>query len=213
MKIVIFGATGFVGKSTLKEALKRDYQVTIFVRDKSKVTIQHKNLTIVQGDVLDPQSVNDILKGQDAVIQVLGYNGKGNGKPTTFTTDATRIIIDGMQQNNVQRLIAISVVGVGNSISFLPKIFTKFILPHFMKWFQFIIDDKNTMEPLIMNSSLAWTVVRSITIKDKPAKGKINATFDGQGMKMSITVGDVAKFLIDQLSDSTHLKQAPTISN
>lgn len=213
MKIVIFGATGFVGKSTFKEALERGYQVTVLVRDKNKIAIQHKNLTVVQGDVLDLQSVNDILKGQDAVIQVLGYNGKGNGNPTTFTTDATRIIVDGMQKNNVQRLIAISVVGAGNSISFLPKIFTKFILPHFMKWFQLIIDDKNTMEPLIMNSNLDWTIVRSITIKNKPSKEKINVTFDGKGMKMSITVGDVAKFLIDQLSDSTHLKQAPTISN
>lgn len=49
MKIVIFGATGFVGKSTLKEALKRDYQVTIFVRDKSKVTIQHKTSQLYKG--------------------------------------------------------------------------------------------------------------------------------------------------------------------
>lgn len=213
MKVVIFGATGFVGRNTLKEALEQGYQVTVLVRDKSKVTIQHKNLTVVQGNVLDSKAVNSVLEGQDAVIQVLGYNGKGDGKPTTFTTDATRIIIDGMQKNNVKRLIAISVVGAGNSISFFPKIFTKFILPYFMKWFVFIINDKNMMEPLIMNSGLDWTIVRSITIKDKPADGKINVTLDGKGMKMSITVGNVAKFLVEQLASNDYVKQAPVISN
>lgn len=90
MKVVIFGATGLVGKATLKEALAKNHQVTILVRDKSKVSIQHPNLTVVQGNVLDGQTVNEVLKDQEAVIQTLGYNGKGNGKPTTFTTDATK---------------------------------------------------------------------------------------------------------------------------
>lgn len=118
-----------------------------------------------------------------------------------------------MQQNNVQRLIAMSVVGAGNSISFLPKIFTKFILPVFMKWFVYIIDDKNTMEPLIMNSRLNWTIVRSVTIKDKVATGKTNATLDGKKLKLSITVGNVAIFLVEQLTDKIYYKQAPVISH
>ena len=213
MKVVIFGATGLVGKATLKEALAGNHQVTILVRDKNKVSIQHPNLTVVQGNVMDSPTVNEVLRNQEVVIQTLGYNGKGNGKPTTFTTDATKIIIEAMKKNNVQRLIAMSVVGAGNSISFLPKIFTKFILPVFMKWFVYIIDDKNTMEPLIMNSNLNWTIVRSITIKDKIATGETNATLDGKNLKLSITVGDVANFLVMQLTDDTFSKQAIVISN
>ena len=213
MKVVIFGATGLVGKATLKEALAGNHQVTILVRDKNKVSIQHPNLTVVQGNVMDSPTVNEVLRNQEVVIQTLGYNGKGNGKPTTFTTDATKIIIEAMKKNNVQRLIAMSVVGAGNSISFLPKIFTKFILPVFMKWFVHIIDDKNTMEPLIMNSNLNWTIVRSITIKDKIATGETNATLDGKNLKLSITVGDVANFLVMQLTDDTFSKQAIVISN
>lgn len=212
MKVVIFGATGLVGQATLKQALAKNYQVTILVRDKSKVTIRHPNLTVVQGSVMDKQAVTEVLQNQDTVIQTLGYNGKGNGKPTTFTTDATKVIIEAMKQNNVQRLIAMSVVGAGNSIAFLPKIFTKFILPVFMKWFVYIIDDKNKLEPLVMNSDLNWTIVRSITIKDKVATGKTNVTLDGKNLKLSIAVGDVANFLVEQLTAKTFSKQAPVIS-
>lgn len=213
MNVVIFGATGLVGRATLQQALAKGHRVTILVRDKSKVTPQHPGLTVVQGNVMDSQHVADVLKGQEAVIQTLGYNGKGNGKPTTFTTDATRIIIQGMKENNVQRLIAMSVVGAGNSISFLPGIFTKVLMPIFMKWFVYIIGDKNTMEPLITNSGLNWTIVRSITIKDKPATGRTNATLDGRNLKFSITVGDVANFLVEQLTDQGFSKQTPVISN
>jgi hypothetical protein len=62
-------------------------------------------------------------------------------------------------------------IGAGNSIAFQPWIFTKIILPSFMKWLKVIIDDKNRMEPIIMNSRLDWTIVRCPNIVDKPSKG------------------------------------------
>ncbi len=211
MKVVIFGGTGLVGKATVRQALDSNHEVTLLVRDAKKVNIQHHNLTLIEGNVMNSHDVNKALQGQEAVIQTLGYNGKGNGKPTTFTTDATRIIIEEMKKTGVTRLIAMSVVGAGNSIAFLPKIFTKVILPYFMKWFVYIIDDKNQLEPLVANSGLDWTLVRSITVKDSPKQGKIHSTLDGKGLKLSVAVGDVAMFLVNQLTDKTFLKQAPTI--
>ena len=97
MKVTIFGATGFSGQAILAEALKQGHEVTILVRDTSKISIQHKNLTIVEGNVLDPQTVASILHHQEAVIQCLGVGGKGDGKPSTFISDATKVIVDEMQ--------------------------------------------------------------------------------------------------------------------
>ncbi|WP_313579871.1 NAD(P)H-binding protein [Chishuiella sp.] len=212
MHIVIFGATGLVGSATVKEALGKGHIVTILVRTPSKLNIRHPNLKVIKGDALDANAVIDALKGAEAVIQTLGYGGKGDGKPTTFTADATRLILDGMKKHKVNRIIAMSVAGAGNSISFFPKILTKFVFPTFMKWFVYIINDKNKMESEIMNSELDWTIVRSITIKNKPASGKINPTLDGKNMKYSINVGDVAHFLVQQLTDNSFSKQAPVIS-
>jgi len=213
MKIVIFGASGFSGRAILKEALAQNHQVTILVRSNVGVAFRDKNLKVVEGNVLDKEIVNQILHDQDAVIQCLGVGGKGDGKPTTFISDATKIIVEEMEKNKVKKLIAMSNVGAGNSIAFQPWIFNKIVLPYFMKWLKVIIDDKNKMEPIIMNSRLDWTIVRCPNIVDKPMKGNCKATLDGKGLKLSVTLGDMAAFMINQITDNTFLKQAPSISN
>ena len=213
MKVTIFGATGFSGQAILAEVLKQGHEVTILVRDASKVQIKHKNLTLVEGNVLDPQMVASVLHHQEAVIQCLGVGGKGDGKPTTFISDATKVIVDEMQNQQIKRLIAMSNVGAGNSIAFQPWFFTKIILPYFMKWLKVIIEDKNRMEPIIMNRNLDWTIVRCPNIVDKPAKGTCNATLDGKGLKLSIPLPDLSKFMVDQLKQTAFIKQAPSVSN
>ncbi|MCE2769308.1 MAG: NAD(P)H-binding protein [Saprospiraceae bacterium] len=213
MKVTIFGATGFSGQAILADSIKQGHEVTILVRDASKIPIKHQNLTIVEGNVLNPQTVASVLHHQEAVIQCLGVSGKGDGKPTTFISDATKIIVDEMQKQQIKRLIAMSNVGAGNSIAFQPWFFTRIILPYFMKWLKVIIEDKNRMEPIIMNSNLDWTIVRCPNVVDKPAKGTCNATLDGKGLKLSITLPDLSKFMIDQLTQKVFIKQAPSVSN
>jgi putative NADH-flavin reductase len=213
MKIIIFGATGFSGQAILEEAVRQGHEVTVLVRDASKIHNKNNNVKIVEGNVLEPAVVSSVLHHQEAVIQCLGVGGKGDGKPTTFISDATKVIVDEMQKQNIKRLIAMSNVGAGNSITFQPWFFTKFILPYFMKWLKVIIEDKNRMEPIIMNSNLNWTIVRSPNIVDKPSKGTCNATLDGKGLKMTITLPDLSRFMVDQLKQTTFIKQAPCISN
>ncbi|MFN5575684.1 MAG: NAD(P)-dependent oxidoreductase [Bacteroidota bacterium] len=213
MKVTIFGATGFSGQAILADSIKQGQEVTILVRDASKIPIKHQNLTLVEGNVLNPQTVASVLHHQEAVIQCLGVSGKGDGKPTTFISDATKIIVDEMQNQKIKRLIAMSNVGAGNSIAFQPWFFTRIILPYFMKWLKVIIEDKNRMEPIIMNSNLDWTIVRCPNIVDKPAKGRCNATLDGKGLKLSITLSDLSKFMVDQLKQTVFIKQAPSVSN
>lgn len=213
MKIVVFGATGIVGKAVVNEALKKGHEVTVLTRNARKVTTQHEHLHIVEGNVADKNVVHTVLKDQEAVIQTLGIGGKGDGKPTSIVSEANKIIMTEMEQMNVKRLIAISVIGAGNSLTFLPWIYRKLVLPLFMKWFQAIIDDKNRMEPMIMKSGLDWTIVRCTTVKGRPATGKVNARLDGKGLKFSISAADMAVFIVNQLTDNSFLKQNPTISN
>lgn len=213
MRVLIFGATGLSGKVILKEALSKNHQVTVLIRNAKDVTLQDKNLTVVQGSVLDRNTVNEVLKNQDAVIQSLGVGGKGNGKPTTFVSDANKIIIEEMEKTNVKRYIAMSNIGAGDSYTYMPWIFRKLILPYFMKWLQVIVDDKNRMEPMIMSSNLDWTIVRSAGMTEKPSKGKIYASLDGKGLKFTITLTDLAKFMVAQLDDTKYIKKAPSVSN
>lgn len=212
MKVVIFGATGFAGNAVLREALVKNHHVTVLVRNKSSVSLNDKKLAIIEGNVKDRKKVSEALEDQEAVIQCLGTGGKDT-RPTTFISDATKIIVEEMEKSGVKRLLAMSNVGAGNSVAYNPWFFTKIILPCFMKWLKVVIDDKNRMEPVIMNSRLNWTIVRCPNITDKPAKGSYHATLDGKGLKLNITLGDMAKFIVQQLTDGGFSRQAPSISN
>ena len=212
MKVAIFGATGIVGSAIIKEALAQGYEVTVLTRDAKRVTETSSRLTVIEGSVTDRATVRKVLEGQDAVIQSLGVGGKGDGKPTTFVSEANKLIMEEMKRMKVRRLIAISVIGAGDSWKFLPWIYRK-LMPIMMKWFKAIIDDKNRMEPMIERSGLDWTIVRCTTVKEGPAKGNVKASLDGKGIKYSITAPDMAKFVVSQLSDNRFMFGTPVISN
>lgn len=72
MDIIIFGASGGVGKHFTKLALDNGHSVTAYIRTPSKLDINHDNLTIIQGDAFDKQAVEAAINGKDAVVSCLG---------------------------------------------------------------------------------------------------------------------------------------------
>jgi putative NADH-flavin reductase len=213
MNVLLLGATGFSGKEVLSELLSKNHKVTIITRKKASVDSKDKNLTVLEGNVLDESLINEAVKNQDAVINCLGIGGKGNAKPNSLVSDATKILVNSMERYNVKRLICMSNVGAGDSMQFQPWIFSKVVLPYFMKWLKVIIDDKNIMEPIVMDSSLDWTILRFPNIINKPPKEKVTTSFDGKRLKMSITNKDLANFMVNQLNDKGLVNKAPCVSN
>jgi putative NADH-flavin reductase len=71
-KIVLIGASGFVGAAILKEALNRGYRLLAVVRHPEKITDIHQNLTVIKDDVSTVETVAGLCKGADAVISA--YN-------------------------------------------------------------------------------------------------------------------------------------------
>jgi len=72
MKLLVFGATGGTGKQLVRQALEQGHVVTAFARDPSKIKETQANLRLVQGDILQPDSVETAVAGQDAVLSALG---------------------------------------------------------------------------------------------------------------------------------------------
>lgn len=212
MKVAIFSVTGIVGSAIMKEALAQGHEVTVLTRDAKKVKATGDRLIVVEDNVTDRATVRKVLEGQDAVIQSLGIGGKGDGKPTTFVSDTNELIMEEMKRMKVNRLIAISVIGAGDSWKFLPWIYRK-LMPVMMKWFKAIIDDKDRMEPMIERSGLDWTIIRCTTVKEIPARGHVKASLDGKGIKYSIAAPDMAKFVVSQLTDNRFGSKTPVISN
>jgi len=80
MNLLIFGATGGTGRAIVTRALEQGHRVTAFARNPAAIKTKHKNLVVVQGDILDYASVERAVKGQDAVLSALGANGEIRGQ-------------------------------------------------------------------------------------------------------------------------------------
>ncbi|KAF6631800.1 NAD(P)-dependent oxidoreductase [Paenibacillus polymyxa] len=107
MKVIIFGATGTIGKALVKEAIKRKYQVTAAVRDPQRMTEQSEYLTVVQADILNPNSVTDVAKGHDAIISA--YGPKFGEEEELL--EATRSLLEGTRRSGVQRILVVGGAG------------------------------------------------------------------------------------------------------
>jgi putative NADH-flavin reductase len=109
-KILLIGASGFVGTAILNEALDRGHQVMAVVRHPEKIKTVHKNLEVKQGDVSSVKTVSDLCKGVDAVIGA--YNpGWTNPDIAAETTRVYKAIIEGVRKAGVKRLLVVGGAG------------------------------------------------------------------------------------------------------
>jgi putative NADH-flavin reductase len=108
LDIVIYGATGEVGSHAVREALDRGHRVFAVSRNPASVDMQHANLTIVKGDLLDRGSVAEIVAGKDVVIlSVRGVIGASGSPATALQFIAAETLVDVLftMGSNAPRLI------------------------------------------------------------------------------------------------------------
>ena len=77
-KVVLIGASGFVGSAILNEALNRGFHVTAVVRHPEKIRIENENLEVKRADVSSLDEVCKVCKGADAVISAFNPGAKGS---------------------------------------------------------------------------------------------------------------------------------------
>lgn len=87
MKLLIFGATGGIGRQVVAQALEQGHIITAFARTPAALDIQHPNFKRFQGDVMNLSSVEQAMQGQEAVVCVLGSGKKLTG---TIRSEGTR---------------------------------------------------------------------------------------------------------------------------
>ena len=202
--IVVFGASGKTGILIVYQALNQGYQVTAFARQPSKVTIEPKNLRIIQGDVLDYNKVITAVQGQDVVLCALGND---KNKPNTILSEGTRNILKAMESTGVKRFICMSSAGIlGNDGGFW---FGKIIMPLFLNH---VFDDKKRQVKVIGESNADWVIIRPVGLTDAPKTNtyKVNP---GIPTSKSIPRADVADFMLKLLTDKRYDGQMPAISS
>ena len=206
MRVVVFGATGSVGRHVVEQGLARGHDVTAFVRDPAGLDLAHEGLTVFRGDVLDAASVERAVRGQGAVLCSIGAGRKGRVR-----SEGTRNIVRAMVGVGVRRLVCQTTLGAGESSGNL-----NFFWKHFM--FGLLLRgafaDHEQQEAHVRRSALDWTMVRPAAFTDGGRTGEYRHGFPSskKGLKLKISRADVAEFMLDQLTDDTYLRQTPGLS-
>lgn len=207
MNILIFGATGPLGRHLTSHALSTGHQVTAFVRTPGRLA-PHPGLREVTGDVLDRDAVAAAVPGHDAVISALGQ-----ASPSAQGQDlypGASHIIDAMRAACVTRLIWISSHGVGDSRGRSGFLFERIFVPLRLRA-EFA--DKERQEALVLASDLDWTIVRPARLTNGPATGRLRAAPRLKiSIRNSVSRADVAAFVLTELESGDHLLSAPTVT-
>ena len=112
-KILLAGATGYLGQYILAELLKKEYPTRIVVRNKSKIApalLTHPLLEVVEAEVTQPQTLQGVCKGVCQVISTVGITQQKDGL-TYEQVDygANKNLLDEAMREGVQKFVYVSV--------------------------------------------------------------------------------------------------------
>lgn len=196
MKIIVFGATGGVGRLVVKQALEEGFDVTAFVRTPDKLKATGDRLTVVQGDAFHVEQVAAAIAGHDAVVSCLGSN-QGMKKSEDLRTMAKNIVA-GMQQHGVKRIVYTASAGINDE---LPGIGGK-VMMGVLK--QVLIDHRAAVDA-IEEAGVDYTIVRPMGLTNDSFSGKYREAETGvPGKSRTIPRADVAHFILKALGDATY---------
>ncbi|MGJ4908375.1 NAD(P)-dependent oxidoreductase [Bradyrhizobium sp. HKCCYLS2033] len=206
--ILVLGATGGTGRLIVRDALARGHHVTALVRSPERAG-DLQGAQLIVGDARDEATLRKALKGQNAVISSLGTPLSPFREVTTLST-STRALVKAMKAEHVARLVAITGIGAGDSRGHGGFVYDRLILPLLLRN---VYADKNRQEAVIRDSGLDWLIVRPAMLNDKPGGQKLRALTDLAGFHGgTIARADVARFVVDQVSDDSFLHRSPLIT-
>jgi len=145
VRVLVTGATGFVGPSIVRRLVDDGHQVRVLEREPG--SWQRAGLPCqeaVQGDMTDPASLRRAVEGQEVVVHLVAII---NGRPEQFErvmSQGTRDLIAAAKEAGVQRFVLMSALGTSEE--------TKDLVPYYRaKW---------AMEQAVKGSGLEHVIIR-----------------------------------------------------
>lgn len=112
-KVLLTGADGLLGSNITRELLHRGYGVTALIeRNKQPKTLSNlPGLTLVAGDILDPVSLTEAMRGHEFVIHAAANTNVFPARSEIVrkvNLDGTRHIIDAALLTGVARVVMVT---------------------------------------------------------------------------------------------------------
>lgn len=206
MNIVVFGATGRVGRLVVSQALERGHTVTATYRNKHPFNEQ-PGLRLVKADVNDPSSIATAVAGHDAVVSTLGSWGAPN---KVVMQKGMEAIIPAMDAADITRLVTLTGTGAwlpGEKHNFLARMEYR----AFGRAAPKIQQDGEAHLRLLIESDLDWSSLRSPVMNNQGDAAAYKIIMRHPRPLSSINRLSVASAILDMVEAGTFVKQAPFI--
>lgn len=113
MKILLTGATGFLGGHLLEKLLESGYQIRALVRKKSALKgLKDNQVELFKGDLGDKKTLQGIMDGIDVVIHAGACTGGSWQDYQKSTIDGTKHILELANSSSVKKVIYVSSIDV-----------------------------------------------------------------------------------------------------
>jgi uncharacterized protein len=208
MTIVVFGATGMVGKALVQQALWKNYAVKAFGRNIHELAIEHPLLTTIKGSVFSDADINIALQGADAVLSALGG---GTGDTDITRSLGMKKIVECMELLSLKRIIAVGNEGVLSAAegSYI------FEEESFPLAYKAVAKEHAKAYEYLLPSSLSWTFICPPHLIDAAYSGRyqIEKNHPPTTGNHSIQVGDLAEWMVAELFKNEYIHYRVGVAN
>ncbi len=209
MNIIVFGATGMVGKQLVQQALFMGHHVRAFGRNVFTTDyLQTDNLQLIQGALFDAKDVYDAISGCDVVLSAIGGGYDGTDKTRTL---GIKNIITQMKKAGLPRIIAVGAEGVLETEDGRLIMEQEDYPPEYLP---VGFEHKKAFE-LLKESGLDWTFVCPPDIVNEGPTGSYVTAADHlpPSDKHRINAGDLAMFMLNEATRNEYMGYRVGISN
>ena len=209
MKIVILGASQGTGAEAVKVGAERGHQVTAFARSPEKLAFEHANVTRMQGDFHNRESVEHAVVGQDAVLVTASATRfKAFRENPNYFSQGTAYAVDAMKAHGVRRLVILSALGTGETRRLVPFPMRALLVDVLLKT---AFEDHARQEKIVRESGLDWITVRPGRLTNGPARRAYVAKVAIERVPAAISRADVADCLVSAAESDAWIGQAVQI--
>lgn len=116
MKVLVTGATGFIGSHLALRLADEGHEVHALYRDETKATvIKHPNIRLIKGDILASDSLAEAVKGCTQIYHTAAYANvwhKDTMQIYRLNIEGTMNVVKAGIKSGVERMVCTSTAGV-----------------------------------------------------------------------------------------------------
>lgn len=207
-KLAMLGATGRTGRQLLAQALGRGLEVTALAREPAKLGDLRGAVTVVQGTVADPETLERVVTGCSAVLSALGHV---KDSPADLLTTSSLNMVAAMKKLGVKRLVVLTNTAVEDS-SDRPPLAHMALRAVLALANSKLKRDSIGAAKIIADSGLDWTLARAPILTDGPRTGNYRVGPLKSGMPLRVSRADVADFMLSCVTEGKFVCKRPVIS-